>query len=101
MKTTKSYGVKECAWCGESFTAHRANMVFCQQECCRLATNQKLIQKYHDNKLKKLNKSRQCACGAKLSIYNKEETCHACQLRSNEQQRNDLLSRLGFEIIDE
>lgn len=101
MASLKSYGIRECQWCSVKFDATRANQIYCKQECCKLATNKKLIEKYHKNKSKKTLDARTCECGAKLSIYNKDKTCYSCQSRRADEKRLDVLKRLGFDYIQE
>lgn len=89
-----------CSWCGVVFTKRRPNMVYCKKECCNAATNKKLIEKYHRDKKRKTEKFRKClSCKAKLSRYNSDETCHACQAKEQELQKIKLLRNLGFEYI--
>lgn len=98
----KTYGTKLCAnkTCEKHFEARRVNMIYCSNECCREATNSKLIAKYHENKLVKIE-DRVCSCGVKLSRYNKDESCHACQMRIESDKNKETLARLGIRYIDE
>lgn len=99
---TKTEETINCGWCGEPFLKRRPNMVYCKKECCNAATNQKLIEKYHSNKLKKNNKDRKCIdCSSNLSRYNQDDLCHACQIKKVESEKIDLLRSLGFAYIDE
>jgi hypothetical protein len=76
-------------------------MIYCSNSCCREATNAKLIARYHDRKKVKVV-VRQCArCEARLSRYNKEARCHACQIKIENEQRVELLGKLGIQYIDE
>lgn len=75
-------------------------MVYCKKECCNAATNKKLIEKYHRDKQRKIQKNRECSsCKSKLSRYNSDDTCHACQVREQELQKIKILRELGFEYI--
>lgn len=99
---SKTYGTKQCANenCLNVFEVRRVNMIYCSNSCCREATNAKLIARYHAKK-KIETKNRRCACGARISRYNKNEECHACQIKTENQRRTDLLGQLGIEYIDE
>lgn len=91
-----------CGWCGDLFIKRRPNMVYCKKECCNAATNQKLIEKYHRDKSKRNQKDRKCLkCDSKLSRYNQDDVCHACQIKESESEKIDLLRSLGFAYIDE
>jgi hypothetical protein len=102
--SVRTYGVRTCQWqgCGEEFTATRANQVYCKAECTRKASNQKIIDRYHENKAIKARLDRVCdKCGARLSRYNMDTTCSPCQQAKKEQDRIDFLRRIGIEYIDE
>lgn len=98
MQTTE---VKiNCAWCGSSFVKRRPNMIYCQKDCCNSATNKKLIEKYHRDKARRKQTNRSClSCGNKLSKYNADDSCYACQMKEEELQKVKLLQELGFEYI--
>lgn len=99
---TRTYGVKDCGWCGEPFTASKSNQIYCKTECTRAASNKKIIERYHANKALRVDNGRVCdACGNKLSRYNDSDTCFPCQEGKKELRRVELLRKLGFEYIDE
>ena len=98
---SKTYGLKACQYCGEKFEAHRPNMIYCDNICCRRATNEKLLKRYHERKKEK-NSIRTCkTCSGKLSRYNKDDECHACQIKEENANRTALLAELGIKYIDE
>lgn len=102
MLKTENENQVNCAWCGESFEKRRPNMIYCKKECCNAATNKKLIEKYHKEKARKKQKNRLCLdCGGKLSKYNSDDVCYACQIKETESQKIKLLEALGFEYISE
>lgn len=75
-------------------------MIYCKKECCNAATNKKLIEKYHRDKARKNQTNRTClVCGNKLSKYNEDDTCYACQIKETELEKIKLLEALGFEYI--
>lgn len=99
----KIYGTRNCAneKCKKEFEMHRVNQIYCSGDCCRETTNSRLLEKYHAKKAA-INTIRVCKeCKSKLSKYNKDKICHACQLSIENQQRIDLLAKLGIEYIDE
>lgn len=92
-----------CKYCGEEFVQRRHNMIYCSTICCRQATNKKIIEKYHSNKLKKSSiNTRSCSeCNKRLSKYNCNDICYACEINKKEQEKINLLKTLGFQYIDE
>lgn len=61
------------------------NQKFCSNECCRIETNRKIMEKYHERAAIKRGKLRRCKCGSRLSRYNENDTCGACDtLKRNE-----------------
>lgn len=99
MPTTskKTYGVKECAWCKEQFEAKRSNQIYCNSECCKSATNQKVINRYHENKKRLAGAVRKCkSCSANLSRYNDKEYCSMCQAAEKDRRKVATLEALGF-----
>ena len=70
---------KSCEECGKIFLPKVHNSIYCGPECRRLATNKKVLAKYHVNKKRKDNKSKRiCAvegCDTILSRYNSEDRC--------------------------
>lgn len=100
--TSKTFGTRQCAnsECTNDFEVRRVNMIYCSNECCRQATNAKLIARYHAKKQQKTGE-RTCACGTKLSRYNSNSKCHACIIADENKERINLLSELGIEYIDE
>lgn len=85
--------------CVEPFVSKTHNQKYHDDECCRLATNAKIMQKYYDKKARKEGKERRCGtCSVKLSAYNPDTTCNSCQQRS-EKARNDNTKQLLSAII--
>lgn len=69
--------------CGNIFKKKVHNQKFCSKECCRIATNEKLLLRYYDNK-RPVDEGRICAsidCTTILSKYNKDQFCGACKLK--------------------
>ena len=73
-----------CAYedCDNEFTPKTHNQKYCSDECCRVATNLKIKQKYNDDKNRKSGAERFCStkgCKNKLSRYNPSRICTACE----------------------
>jgi hypothetical protein len=68
---------KECA---KDFTPKTHNQKYCCDECCRLATNRRIMEKYYEKKAIKNGALRKCKkCTSELSRYNNTEVCSTCE----------------------
>jgi hypothetical protein len=68
---------QECGAVGIK-TTH--NQKYCTNECCRIETNRKIKEQYHERAAIKRGKKRACkSCGTPLSRYNESPVCSACQ----------------------
>lgn len=70
--------------CDIEFTAMTHNQKYHSAECCRVATNRRIMQKYYAKRDQRAGKARYCRkCGVtKLSRYNDGEICGACNASS-------------------
>lgn len=88
-----------CAYeeCENEFTPKTHNQKYCCDECCRIATNLKIKQKYNDEKNRKNGLERFCAtkgCKNKLSRYNPSTICITCEekkIHSANQKAKELM----------
>lgn len=66
--------------CEESFIKKTHNQRYHNDECCRIATNAKIMEKYYERRDIKNGTPRFCkSCGiTKLSRYNDSQKCAAC-----------------------
>ncbi len=80
--------MKDCAWkdCSVKFEPKTHNQIYCSDECCRTATNYKIMQKYYAKKARKNGEMRTCSrCGREtLSRFNDVDVCSMC--RSTEER---------------
>ena len=67
--------------CDNPFTRKTHNQKYCSDECCRIATNEKIMIRYYENKRKRSGATRLCDCGAKLSRYNMNDECSSCEAK--------------------
>jgi hypothetical protein len=82
--------------CSKEFDSKTHNQKYCSDECCRIATNKRIMDKYYEKKAIKNGAVRLCKkCKAKLSRYNSEDVCASCN--KNKKNRDSLLK----EIVDE
>jgi hypothetical protein len=72
--------MKSCQWCNQPFETKIKYQIYCSVECREEATKEKVADRYHLIRRKKMHKkTRLCkACGARLSAYNDEVLCDNC-----------------------
>lgn len=80
---------KECA---KNFDPKTHNQKYCSDECCRVATNRRIMEKYYEKKAIKNGASRPCKkCNTQLSRYNQGDSCSICQKNVDVSNKNKLL----------
>ena len=85
-------GNKECA---KEFEAKTHNQKYCGDECCRVATNRRIMEKYYEKKAIRNGAYRPCKkCGSKLSRYNQGNLCATCEKNATISTRSTLLGML-------
>ena len=83
---------KECA---KVFNAKTHNQKYCSDECCRIATNRRIMEKYYEKKEIRGGKLRICnKCKTKLSRYNQNNVCSTCEKNSNLTNKSKLLGMI-------
>lgn len=69
--------------CAKEFEAKTHNQKYCSDECCRVATNKRIMEKYYEKKAIRNGAHRACKrCRAKLSRYNTSTLCAMCEKNS-------------------
>lgn len=87
-------GNKECA---KDFTPKTHNQKYCSDECCRIATNRRIMEKYYEKKAIRNGAPRNCKkCNVKLSRYNQRDICSTCEKNLGSANKKAL-----WEIINE
>jgi hypothetical protein len=84
--------------CNKEFEPKTHNQKYCSDECCRIATNIKIKQRYHEKKERLGGKKRVCktrGCGTILDRYHEDDVCYLCIAKQETQKRLELLKRLG------
>ena len=80
---------KECA---KEFDAKTHNQKYCCDECCRVATNKKIMEKYYEKKAIRSGAKRECRiCKSRLSRYNQSNICSKCEKNSAVKNRSTIL----------
>jgi hypothetical protein len=87
----------KCAYdeCNNEFEPKTHNQKYCSDECCRIATNEKLKQAYYDKKARLAGKPRYCkskGCNVELSRYNAGNICDKCVGEKKEEERLSLVN---------
>jgi len=71
-----------CAYepCGKEFDRKTHNQKYCDAECCRKATNERIMERYYEKRDARSGSiERKCQrCSKKLSRYNENAHCGAC-----------------------
>lgn len=81
--------------CEIEFAKKTHNQRYHDDECCRLATNAKIMEKYYQRRAQRLGIARYCAkCETKLSRYNAADKCNACMLESESNRNHSVASAL-------
>lgn len=89
--------MKQCAYCNLDFFPKSKNQKYCNPECCRKATNKKIMEKYYENKERLNGKVRLCIqCKCKLSRYNPYDICLLCEKRNKRTNEKLFLEALSF-----
>jgi len=84
--------------CNATFEPKTHYQKYCSEECCRIATNLKIKQKYYDKKERLAGKKRICkvrGCQTQLSRYNPTGVCGPCEAKEQSKIRNGLISMVN------
>lgn len=68
--------------CDEMFVAKTHNQIYHDDECCRIATNKRIMERYYERKQKRSGQRRVCngnGCDTLLSRYNDGDLCSMCE----------------------
>jgi hypothetical protein len=89
-----------CAYseCGVLFEPKTHNQRYHTSECCRMATNNRIMENYYERKARRQGHIRVCAtegCTTKLSRYNDEKICAKCTAGLNSTDRDILMRMLN------
>ena len=86
-------GNKECS---KDFDAKTHNQKYCSDECCRVATNRRIMEKYYEKKAIRNGAYRGCKkCNAKLSRYNQSVLCASCEKKTDISKKEKLLGMIN------
>lgn len=78
--------------CKKKFNPKTHNQKYCSDECCRIATNKRIMDKYYEKKAIRNGAARPCKkCNAQLSRYNKSNLCSACEKKISVENRKNII----------
>jgi hypothetical protein len=83
--------------CKKEFSPKTHNQKYCSDECCRIATNDKLKEAYYEKKARLAGKERHCktkGCNVILSRYNDTSICDKCVVAKKEAERKALVEMI-------
>ncbi len=84
--------------CGNVYIKNTHNQKYCSGECCRIATNAKIMERYYEKKHRLSGKERVCkseGCGKSLSRYNASDICAACESKRTNVDLSDVVTTLN------
>lgn len=82
--------------CGIEFNPKTHNQKYHSDECCRIATNKKIMEKYYEKKAIRSGAKRECKiCKSGLSRYNQSNICSKCEKDSNVKHRKNVLRMIN------
>lgn len=87
--------------CDNEFNPKTHNQKYCSDECCKIATNLKIKQKYQDEKNRKKGVKRYCrtgGCKNELSRYNEDNVCSQCKSKK-ESSRKKVVQELMRNVL--
>ena len=86
---------KECV--GEKeFSPKTHNQKYCSDECCRIATNKKIMEKYYEKKAIRSGQKRHCnKCNSSLSRYNTSSICAKCEKNNSSSDRDKIIGMIN------
>ena len=75
--------------CSKEFEPKTHNQKYCTEECCRVATNRRIMEKYYEKKAIRNGALRVCKkCHTQLSRYNDSSLCVSCNRKKEKDSNN-------------
>lgn len=83
--------------CEETYTKKTHNQKYCSDNCCRIATNARIMVDYYKEQARLNGQARYCEnCTGRLSRYNPYDVCEPCtqgrRVNANESVRQMLVN---------
>jgi hypothetical protein len=81
--------------CAKDFDAKTHNQKYCSDECCRVATNKRIMEKYYEKKAIRNGAYRECKiCKTQLSRYNQSDVCVICEKKNGTSKKTKILGMI-------
>ena len=89
-----------CAFeeCQNEFEPKTHNQKYCSDECCKIATNVKIKEKYQNTKARRAGVSVKCknrGCKQILNRYGTDDECEVCKAKRVASERKGILEMLN------
>ncbi len=87
----------KCAYknCNNDFTPKTHNQKYCSDECCKIATNEKIREAYYEKKARLAGKKRVCKkCTTILSRYNEYNVCSKCMIKEKADEKKLIMEAI-------
>ena len=83
--------------CDERFTPRTHNQKYHHNDCCILATNERLMVNYYKRRAREKGELRICnSCGiTKLNRYNESDICSGCKSKNEVEAKRTVLQMLS------
>lgn len=82
--------------CDVVFAKKTHNQRYHDDECCRLATNAKIMEKYYQRRAQKMGLVRTCNdCKNPLSRYNSDSICNSCSSKREIEKNQSVFAMLA------
>lgn len=84
--------------CDNEFEPKTHNQKYCSDECCKIATNLKIKEKYYYKKARASGVKFECAtkgCNQILSRFTTDLVCEVCKAKERSKDRQDILDMLN------
>jgi hypothetical protein len=82
--------------CSKDFTQKTHNQKYCSDECCRVATNKKIMEKYYEKKAIRNGAKRACSkCNIVLSRYNSLNICSKCEKNKSLENKKKIIGMIN------
>ena len=84
--------------CTNKFKPKTHNQKYCSDECCKIATNLKIKEKYYYKKARASGKEFICAnrgCKQILSRFTVDKICEGCKMKEKSKEKQTLLDMLN------
>lgn len=89
-----------CAYCEKGFDKKTHNQKYCDAECCRKATNERIMKRYYERRDNRSGANKRICqtkdCNVPLSRYNEENHCsrHATYRSSEREKLMEILKKI-------